>query len=193
MLKKGKKSSSCEIQRGTKGPVIIYRWVREYLGLDKVKFSRSPLWMLLHWSEPPNNFWWLSRNPHPPCLQFPSKFEWWSPFWIHPKFTAISALGSQLRPTDPPFCSPKNQVTPTPPPPPKKNNKIFRPRVECASGNFKPNWEDGFKKSVPVANFDFVSDFVSDFAVLKYNNKFSGNCLTSRFWSYFNYYQMILT
>ena len=43
MLKKGKKSSSCEIQRGTKGPVIIYRWVREYLGLDKVKFSRSPL------------------------------------------------------------------------------------------------------------------------------------------------------
>ena len=38
-----------------KGPVIIYHWGEgaEDLGLNKVKFSRSPLWMLLHWSDPP--------------------------------------------------------------------------------------------------------------------------------------------
>ena len=41
-----------------KGPVIIYRGGRggvgvEDLGLSKVKFSRSPLWMLIHRSYPP--------------------------------------------------------------------------------------------------------------------------------------------
>ena len=58
----------------------------------------------------PNNFWWLSRSP--PCLHFPSKFEW-SPFWILPKFSVIPPFGFPVT-TDPLFCSLKNQVTPTP-------------------------------------------------------------------------------
>ena len=38
-----------------KGKVIFYRRAGggEDLGLNKVKFGRSPLWMLLHWSDPP--------------------------------------------------------------------------------------------------------------------------------------------
>ena len=44
----------------SKGPVIIYRLggkkggggVGENFGLNKVKFSQSPLWMLLHWNVP---------------------------------------------------------------------------------------------------------------------------------------------
>ena len=56
----------------------------EDLRLNKMKFGRSPLWMLFHWSDPP------------PCLYFPSKFEW-SPLWILPKFSLIPPLGSQLR------------------------------------------------------------------------------------------------
>ena len=35
----------------------------EDLGLNKVKFSRSPLWLLLYRSDPPNNIWWLSCSP----------------------------------------------------------------------------------------------------------------------------------
>ena len=68
------------------------------LGLNKVKFSQSPLWILLHWSDPPDNIWWLSRSsppsPHvfifqanlsgPPSESFQS-FQW-SPL-----------LGSHLR------------------------------------------------------------------------------------------------
>ena len=82
------------------------------LGLNKAKFSRFPLWLLFYRSDPPpNNFWWLSRSPTP-CLHFPSKFEW-SPLWILPKFSAIPPIGFSVT-TDPPFCSPKNQVTPPP-------------------------------------------------------------------------------
>ena len=47
----------------------------EDLGLNKVKFSRSPLWMLVHWSDPPNNVWWPSRSPHPHMSSF-SKEIW---------------------------------------------------------------------------------------------------------------------
>ena len=39
---------------------------------------------------------------------------------ILPKFSVISPFGFSVT-TDPPFCSPKNQVTPPPPPLKKKN------------------------------------------------------------------------
>ena len=48
---------------------------------------------------PPNNFWWLSWFPSPPCLHFSSKFEW-SPLWIFPKFSAIPPFGFSVK-TDP--------------------------------------------------------------------------------------------
>ena len=122
--------------------------------------------------KPPHVFIFQANLSGPPSESIQS-FQW-SPLWV---------LGyDRLTPPPPsPFYSPKNQVIP---PPPKKN---LRPSVECSSANFKLNWENGFKKSVPVANFDFVSDFVSDFAVLKHYNKFSGNCLTSRFKPYFTF------
>ena len=90
----------------------------EDLELNKVKFSRSLLWMLLPWSRspygllpeviPPNNIWWLSRPPPPPslCLHFPSKFEW-SSLWILPKFSVIPPFRFLVT-TDSPFCSPTN-------------------------------------------------------------------------------------
>ena len=86
-----------------------FYWLRDLgvgggLGLNRVKFSRSSLWMLLQWNDPPNSFWWLSRSP-PPCLHFPSKFEW-SPLWILPKFSAIPPFGFSVT-SDSPFCSPK--------------------------------------------------------------------------------------
>ena len=107
----------------------------EDLGLNKVKFSRSPLWILLHWSDPPNNVWCLSRSS-PPCLHFPSKFEW-SPLdpskvFSDPPFrfsAGAHQTGSQFS-ADPPFCSPTNQVItpkiPSPPSPPQAiNNDRF--------------------------------------------------------------------
>ena len=47
------------------------------IGLNKVKFSRSPPFEC-YFTEviAPNNFWWFSRPPPPPRLHFPSKFEW---------------------------------------------------------------------------------------------------------------------
>ena len=54
--------------------------------------------------------------PLPHCLHFPSKFEL-SSLWILPTFSAIPPFGFSVT-TDPPFCSPKNQVisqNPTPP------------------------------------------------------------------------------
>ena len=49
-------------------------WRTEDLGLNKVKFSRPPPpWMLLHWSDPATNFWWLSWFP-PPRLPRPHVF-----------------------------------------------------------------------------------------------------------------------
>ena len=73
----------------------------EDLGINKVKFSRSSLWMLLHVSDPPpppNNIWRLSSFSKqiwvvPPSESFQS-FQW-SPS------SAFSVT------TDPPFCSPK--------------------------------------------------------------------------------------
>ena len=52
---------------------LFIEGVGEDLGLNKAKFSWSPLWRLLYWSDPLNNFWWLS----------------WSPLRILPKFSAI--------------------------------------------------------------------------------------------------------
>ena len=64
----------------------------EDFGLNKVKFSRSLLWMLLHWGDPPNKFWWLSRSraPPPPPMPSYSRQIWVAPLWIFPKFSAIS-------------------------------------------------------------------------------------------------------
>ena len=72
-------------------------------GLNKVKFSRSPLWTLLHWSDPPNNFWsrelscfwWLSRSPK---SLFAKKI--WVPPPASESFQSLQQsllLGSQLR------------------------------------------------------------------------------------------------
>ena len=66
--------------------------------------------MLVHWSDPPNNIWWLSRSPPPPSLHFPSKFEWF-PLWILPKLSVIPPFGFSVI-TDSSFCSPKYQVSP---------------------------------------------------------------------------------
>ena len=41
----------------------------EDLGLDRVKFSRSPLWMLFHWSDlPPTNVFIYQANLSAPSL-----------------------------------------------------------------------------------------------------------------------------
>ena len=76
--------------------------------------------MLLRWSDPATNFWWLSwfPPPPPPCLHFPSTFEW-SPSESFQSFQRSPPFGFSVT-TDPPFCSPKNQVIPT---------KILRPPV----------------------------------------------------------------
>ena len=96
------------VSSGGKGRVIIYRRGSggEDLGLNKVQFSRFPLWMLL---QPPNNVWWLLRFP--PSRSSFSKQIWVVPLWILPKFPAIPPFGFSVM-TDPPFCSPKNQVFP---------------------------------------------------------------------------------
>ena len=88
----------------------------------KVKFSRSPLECYFTEVILPNNIWWLSRSP-PPMSSF-SKKIWVVPLWIPPKFSAIPPFGFSVA-TDPPFCSPKNQVIPSNilrSPPPAINN-----------------------------------------------------------------------
>ena len=73
------------------------------LGLDKVKFSRSPLWMLPNWSDPPNNFWWLSRSPSPPPHVFIFQANLSGPpYESFQSFYWSPLLGSQLR-LIPPF------------------------------------------------------------------------------------------
>ena len=76
----------------------------EYLGLTKVKFDRSPLWMLLYWNDPPNSFWWLSRSP--PVVIFQSNF-------CGPPLYSSGILSV------PPFFLPK--IFPPPPPPSDKS------------------------------------------------------------------------
>ena len=63
--------------------------------------------------------------PPPPCLYFPSIFEW-SPSESFQSFKRCSLFGFLVT-TDRPFCSPKNQVISPkivrhPPPPPPINN-----------------------------------------------------------------------
>ena len=100
----------------------------EDLGLNKVKFSWSPLWIFeCYLTEviPPNNIWWLPRSPaqlfifqanlnSSPSKSFQS-FQW-SPFWV------LSYDWSPL------FC-PKNQATPPkilPSPPAINNDRSLR-------------------------------------------------------------------
>ena len=57
--------------------------------------------------------------PSPAPMSSFSKHIWVIPLWILPKISAIPPFGFSVT-TDPPFCSPKNQVIPT---------KILRPPV----------------------------------------------------------------
>ena len=52
---RGKQKGAFYIKNWCKGPVIFYRRAggSKDLVLNKVKFGRSLLWMLLHWSDPP--------------------------------------------------------------------------------------------------------------------------------------------
>ena len=51
-------------------PSLFITWGvgRGDLGLNKVTFSRFPLCMSLHWSDPPNNIWWLSLSSPMPLF-----------------------------------------------------------------------------------------------------------------------------
>ena len=54
------------------------------------------LWMLLHWSDPPNNIWWLSRSP--PCHFFIFQANLSGPpSESLPSFQWSPLFGSQLR------------------------------------------------------------------------------------------------
>ena len=77
---------------------LFLAWGRgKDLGLNKVKFNRSALWMLLHWSDPPINIWWLLRPPHPSMSSF-SKQIWVVPPLNPSKvFSDPPLLGSQVR------------------------------------------------------------------------------------------------
>ena len=84
-------------------------------GLSKVKFSRSPLITFDDFRDhPPHHH---HHHHHPPCLHFPSKFECppSEPFQSFQRFPLNFGFSVT---TDPPFCSPKNQVSPP---------KILRP------------------------------------------------------------------
>ena len=70
--------------------------------------------MLLHWSDSPNNFWWLSRSP---IYVFIFQENLSGPPLILPKFSAIPHFAFSVT-TDPPFCSPKIKWSPLNPPPP---------------------------------------------------------------------------
>ena len=94
------------------------------LALNKVKFSRSSLCMLLHWSDPPINIWWLSRSPRP--MSSFSKQIWVVPLWILLKFSVIPPFGFAVT-TDPHFCSPKSQVI---------YSKILRPPLPHPEDKF---------------------------------------------------------
>ena len=107
------------------GKVLLARFAlafAEHLRLNKVKFSRFPLWRLLHWSDPPNNFDEFLDPPPPHVLTFQVNLIG-PPLWILPKFSVIPPFGFSVT-TDPPFCSPKNQVIPlkSSVPPPAINN-----------------------------------------------------------------------
>ena len=74
---------------------------------------------------PLNNIWWALAIP-PPTMSSFSKQIWLypPPPWILPKFSVIPPFGFSVT-TDPPFCSPKNQVIPqnpqpSPPPHPRR-------------------------------------------------------------------------
>ena len=76
--------------------------------------------------------------PAPPCLHFPSKFEF-SPLWILPTFSAILPFGFSVT-TDPPFCSPKNQVISQNPTPPLSPLQAIND--DRSLNKVTPNWLD---------------------------------------------------
>ena len=83
----------------------------EDLGINKVKFSRSSLWMLLHVSDP----------PPPPItfddfLHFPSKFEWSPPLNPSKVFSDPPLLRSQLRLIPPSVLLKSSDPAQNPPP-----------------------------------------------------------------------------
>ena len=109
----------------------------------KVKFSRQPLWMLLHWSDSPS-----PPPPSAPCPHFPSKFNW-SPFRILLIFLAIRPFGFSVT-TDSHLYSPKNQEIPSKilfPPPPINNDRSLsidssfsRLKVQVLGKNCWKHW-----------------------------------------------------
>ena len=69
----------------------------EDLGQNKVQLNRYTLWMLLHWSDPPNSFWWLSQSyPPPPLFIFQANLSDPSSESFR-SFQRSRLLGSQLR------------------------------------------------------------------------------------------------
>ena len=68
----------------------------EELGLNKAKNSRLILWMLLHWSDSPITFWWLSRFPPRHVFIFQANLTG-PPFESFQSFQRSPLLGSQLR------------------------------------------------------------------------------------------------
>ena len=100
----------------TEGPVIIYRpgeGAAEDLGLNKVKFSRFPLLILLKWNAtylkwfPLITFDDFRDPPPPPMSSFSKQILVVPP--LNP--SVIPPFGFSVT-TDPLFCSPKNQVIP---------------------------------------------------------------------------------
>ena len=80
------------------------------------------------------------RDPPPQCLHFSSKFEWF-PLWILPKFSVIPPFGFSAT-TDPPFCSPKNQVIPP---------KILPPKPQAINNNRSLNCEFDLSECLVLA------------------------------------------
>ena len=92
----------------------------EELRLNKAKFSRPILWMLLHWSDPVNNFWWLSRLPRRHVFIFQANLSG-PPSESFQSFQRSPLLGSQLR-LIPPFVLLQSSDPPKILPPPQGIN-----------------------------------------------------------------------
>ena len=124
---------------------------------------------------PPNNFWWLSRSPPPPhVFIFQANLS-------GPPFESFQSFQRSPLRTDPPFCSPKNEViSPNflPPPPQAVNNdRSLKALAEGLPRNIRIAF-----MSISLFMIDLAQDFTCRLANLICRSHACGYFLPHRAW-----------
>ena len=127
-----------QCDKGIRTAVDNLCFIKKDLGLNKVKFSRSPFECYFTEVIPPNNIWWLSRSPPPHVFIFHANLSG-PPSESLQSFQLSPLLGSQLR-LIPPFVFLKIKWSlPKSPPREINNDRSFVPLTIVSRGDWLGN------------------------------------------------------